>query len=247
MVKIMQPNDPHMTPSPSIFSEELRQPYTRRLISTIFWIALFVVVAVFFAGWIFSGGRDDAQRLTQEQQVSSNMLNGAPAGQSSPQLDVPPVTAQTASAPSSPPAPIADAMPPAASTGGWMDALKNFMIGLGGATGGVDSNTPVYAGGNAPLVQQAVAEERANQLFDGKILDFEGKVAGDIEAVQYADNQAEMFTFRVKQELTPADKPRHYSVPKDEVKVVQDGTVFFIQLNEEQTRALAEALYTPEE
>ncbi|MBI1301911.1 MAG: hypothetical protein GC137_09685 [Alphaproteobacteria bacterium] len=95
-------------------------------------------------------------------------------------------------------------------------------------------NTP------ADSVQKAVAYE---QTFNGKILDYEGNIAGDISAIEYADGELKSFRFELEESLTPTDKARRYTVPADEIKVVQNGDLFFIQLSKEQTAALAKELY----
>lgn len=77
-------------------------------------------------------------------------------------------------------------------------------------------------------------------------MDYEGNIAGDISAIKQNDGEEKSFNFVLKQALTPADKARRYTIPEDEVKVVQNDDVFFIQLNKEQTNALAKMLYETE-
>jgi hypothetical protein len=94
------------------------------------------------------------------------------------------------------------------------------------------------------------AKEVINRLveeyFDGSVLDYDGNIVGDVTAIKYSDGNVTSFNFALKDVLVPEDKAKLYTIPEDQVEVVQQDDVFYIQLNEEQTRGLAAALYDNE-
>lgn len=83
----------------------------------------------------------------------------------------------------------------------------------------------------------------APEYFDGKIVDFDGHTAGDVRAVIHRENGIKKVYFALDQSLTPSNRPRHFQIAYDEVEIVTDNGATFIQLNKEQTKALAKFLY----
>lgn len=92
--------------------------------------------------------------------------------------------------------------------------------------------------------EQNTTESDVNlNYFNGKILDFEGNIAGDISAIKVKNGEVEGYSFVLKDQLNPSGKNSEYTIQKDKVNIFQKDDVFFIQLNKEQTQALAAALF----
>ncbi|MAE51098.1 MAG: hypothetical protein CMH27_04750 [Micavibrio sp.] len=83
----------------------------------------------------------------------------------------------------------------------------------------------------------------APEYFDGKIVDFDGHTAGDVRAVIHRENGLKKFYFTLDQSLTPSNRPRNFQIAYDEVEIVTENGATFLQLNKEQTKALAKFLY----
>ena len=113
------------------------------------------------------------------------------------------------------------------------DTVSDMNVGGGGE--------PIIIPDGEPLL--ATAESSLREYFNGKILDFEGNVAGNLAAVEHNEGDIQSFTFVLDEALTPEGKAREYKIPRDEVKVVQEGGVFYIQLTKSQTKSLAAQLY----
>lgn len=224
----MNSQDPRINPNTApIFSNMVRQPYARRTVALFFWIGLFVLAVAFISGWQLSGDTTDD---IDNQVVVEENLNQMP-GNNYKENTV-------------------------------RSGVYNFFYALfAGAEDGLEksphnlSNVEYLDNLNldSPHAEHPIILPHSNKLnsrlhdfethFNGKILDYEGRVAGDISAIKYDDGEIKSFNFILNQALTPADKDRRYTIPEDEVKVVQDGDIFFIQLNKEQTQALAKILY----
>lgn len=80
-------------------------------------------------------------------------------------------------------------------------------------------------------------------LQDGQILDYQGEVAGEIDAVIYENAEAGNIYFTLRKALTPNGAPSTFSIPFSEVKIVENPDGYDIQLNKEQTEALAATLF----
>lgn len=80
------------------------------------------------------------------------------------------------------------------------------------------------------------------RLRDGELIDFEGNVAGNIEAVIYQNAEAQNIYFSLRPGLTGKNTP-DFSLPFKDVKIVESPDGLDIQLNEEQTKALAKMLF----
>jgi len=119
------------------------------------------------------------------------------------------------------------------------DAATDMNIDSGAGSAG--AGEPIIIPDGEPLLQ--TAEPSLREYFDGKILDFEGNVAGNISAVEHNEGDIQSFTFVLDDALTPEGEAREYVIPRDEVKVVQEGGAFYIQLTKLQTEALAAQLY----
>lgn len=90
---------------------------------------------------------------------------------------------------------------------------------------------------DAALVPPA-NERIAPSYFNAKVLDYEGKVAGDIKAMIRNEDGERIVYFELDQSLTPADKPRDYHIAYDDVEIAEEEGARFIRLNKEQTEAL---------
>lgn len=82
------------------------------------------------------------------------------------------------------------------------------------------------------------------EYFKGKIVDFEGKPAGDIKAIIRNQGGGRSFFFTLDQSLTPANKPREFQVAYDEVEIIEENGSAYVKLNKAQTEAIAKALFT---
>ena len=209
----MNTNNPNHNPetSPVFYSDEVHQPFAKRVLSALTWIILVSLVISIFLSW-FHG---------QEEVFQENVATSATMAKNEAAA-----SAET-------------------STKG---EVKEFVEGVFSAITG-DSKS---LGSDAPTVkevaenvvkQMPTKEELIEEVFDRKILDDQGQIAGDIQAVRSSEGGIKSFNFTLKEDLTPTGKPQVFSIPEDEVKVVQNGDIFFIQLNKEQTIALAKMLY----
>lgn len=113
------------------------------------------------------------------------------------------------------------------------------------------SQTGDDANGNVAVQDAALvppANERiAPSYFNAKVLDYEGKVAGDIKAMIRNEDGERIVYFELDQSLTPADKPRDYHIAYDDVEIAEEEGARFIRLNKEQTEALAQTLYNSDD
>ena len=80
-------------------------------------------------------------------------------------------------------------------------------------------------------------------LRDGQVLDDQGNVAGQVDAIIYQNAQAQRIFFALKPSLTSAGMPQIFGIPYEAVDVVQSADGFDIQLSKEQTQSLAHSLY----
>ncbi len=209
--------DPNTDP---VFHDTANQPYARRSSSFIFFLGISAIAIIFFSGWFSSGGDEESTVSQQELAAASN--DGSNEN---------PVYSFFRSAFSG-------------IESGLEDNSLN-LPSLSPAAGASTASDKLYVSGQAGEVP-TVPKIDKTAYFDGKILDYEGNIAGEISAIKQTDGEEKSFDFVLKQALTPADKARRYSIPEDEVKVVQNDDVFFIQLNKEQTNALAKMLYETE-
>jgi hypothetical protein len=224
----MHNTDPRTDPNTApLIVDDVKQPYARRSIMAIFWGAVIVIAVAFFSGWFYSQ-EEGGQEIKTVSEGSMSV-----------------------------PQPPVERVERADSD----DVVYDFFYAMfsGIKDGAEDSphnldnvghldNLDLDGGSAGPLVMPDVEPARSQResfesMFDGKILDYQGRVAGDIAAMRYDDGEIQNFIFILKETLTPEDETRRYTVPEDEVKVVQDGDMFFVQLNKEQTDALAAELY----
>lgn len=226
----MLSQDPRMNPeTANIIGHDEHQPFAYRSIHTIFGFVVALILLGAFVGWYFFTPSPEEEAAMYQMEVAEL----AAAERSMPGNEYP--------------------------EGSGRNALYDFFYTMfGGIEDGLDdsphnlknveqlddlnlNNVETYV---EPTEEEPkTLKEELTERFDGKILDFEGNVAGDVRAVTYKDGELEKFRFALAPSLTPPGEPRHYSVQKDKVKIVEEDGAFFIQLSAEQTRALAEALY----
>jgi len=242
-----QTPDPQDTNN-NVFEQNEGQPFARRTVSWAFNLGLIVLVMGLFAGWYFTasdepeGGTNDVQmpgNRYAEDSVRGSMYDffygifsgfgdgGSAPLQSTGVSEVPtmPVKGTGAEAPA--------------------------------ATDGVNESVAVEESILVPPTNDAVATsadsevattsarspESAPSYFNGKVLDYEGNVAGDIKAMIRDEDGERIIYFELDQSLTPADKPRDYHIAYDEVEIAGEEGSRFIKLNKEQTEALAQSLF----
>ena len=80
-------------------------------------------------------------------------------------------------------------------------------------------------------------------LRAGQILDYQGKVAGEVDAIIYENAEAQKIYFALKPSLSPTGQSKKFGIPFDAVNIVVNPDGYDIKLNKEQTEALAESLY----
>lgn len=80
-------------------------------------------------------------------------------------------------------------------------------------------------------------------LKDGQVLDYEGNVAGQIDAVIYENGEAQNIYFALSPSLSPQGVSHVFGLPYTAVQVVKNLDGYDIKLSKEQTESLAEALY----
>jgi len=80
-------------------------------------------------------------------------------------------------------------------------------------------------------------------LRDGQILDYQGKVAGKVDAIIYENAEAQKIYFALKPKLSPTGQVEKFGIPFESVDVVVNPDGYDIKLNKEQTEAIAETLF----
>jgi hypothetical protein len=81
------------------------------------------------------------------------------------------------------------------------------------------------------------------QYFEGKIVDYEGKPAGDIKAIIRNNEGKKSFFFTLDQSLTPADKSREFQISYDDVEIIEENGSAYVKLSKAQTEAIAKTLF----
>jgi len=79
-------------------------------------------------------------------------------------------------------------------------------------------------------------------LYDGQLIDFEGNVTGQIDAVIYENAEAQNVYFTLRATLAQALGARTFALPFDEVNIIESADGYDIKLTKEQTLALAQHL-----
>ncbi len=233
----------------NVFEQNEGQPFARRTVSWAFNLGLIVLVMGLFAGWYFTasdepdGASDGADVQMPGNRYDDDSVSGsvydvfygffsgfgndnAPVqSRGASNVQTMPVSGNGASASSQ------------VDTNGSIAVQDNIIV------------PPANDGGAAPATGGAVINpaaltpENAPSYFNGKILDYEGKVAGDIKAMIRNEDGERIVYFELDQSLTPADKPRDYHIAYDEVEIAEEQGARFIKLNKEQTEALAQTLF----
>ena len=236
----------------NVFEQNEGQPFARRTVSWAFNLGLIVLVMGIFAGWYFSAsdepdGASDAQmpgNRYAEDSVRGNIYdffydifsgfgNGSSAGASTM-----PVRAQgVANVPTMPTKGAFSPTTSSAATDGATSQAGTLIV----PTDNNDNIVPTKGGERVNTTE--ITPATAPAYFNGKILDYEGKVAGDIKAMIRNQDGERIVYFELDQSLTPADKPRDYHIAYDEVEIAEEEGVRFIRLNKEQTEALAQTLF----
>lgn len=245
----MKDRDMNQNPNPqetdnNVFEQNEGQSFARRTVSWAFNLGLIVLAMGIFAGWYFStsdepDGAADTQMPGNQYAEDSlrgglydffyGIFSGFGDGDDDP--------LQTPAVQDVPAMPVND---------------------VSGAGGDADGSVAVQDAIVVPSVNERSAQsgkvsavnitpETAPSYFDGKIIDYQGNVAGDIKAMIRNENGERIIYFELVRSLTPADKPRNYRIAYDEVDIAEEGGAEFIRLNKEQTEALAKTLYKSEE
>ena len=80
-------------------------------------------------------------------------------------------------------------------------------------------------------------------LQDGQILDFENRVVGSVEAIEYKDAKAQNVYIRLDPNYVPKGKEDVYRIPFNDLASVKGKAGYNMKLSETQTRDLAEYLF----
>jgi sporulation protein YlmC with PRC-barrel domain len=81
------------------------------------------------------------------------------------------------------------------------------------------------------------------RLQNGKVLDFENKEAGMINAIVYKNKEAQRIYFTLDPGLTPEGEAILLSIPYDAINIVESNGQYNIVLSRKQTEALADIIY----
>jgi len=84
-----------------------------------------------------------------------------------------------------------------------------------------------------------------NDLEDGQLIDYKGKIVGQIDAVIYTNAEARTLYFRPRPTLRDEGLPDFY-LPFEEANIIRNEDGFDVKLTKSQTAALARVLF-PEE
>lgn len=212
----------------NVFAQNEGQPFARRTVSWAFNLGLVILVMGLFAGWYFTAS-DEPDTTQADPQMPGNQYEESSV------------------------------------KGGVYDFFYGIFSGFGDESAPLEnqavsdvttmpltdaqraSQTGDDANGNVAVQDAALvppANERiAPSYFNAKVLDYEGKVAGDIKAMIRNEDGERIVYFELDQSLTPADKPRDYHIAYDDVEIAEEEGARFIRLNKEQTEALAQTLY----
>lgn len=227
----------------NIFEQNEGQPFARRTVSWAFNLGLVILVMGIFAGWYFSAsdepdGAADTQMPGNQYPEDSvrggvydffyGIFSGFDDDGGAP-LETPAVS-------DVPTMPLKD-------PSGGMDGTEDVPTRGSDAIVVPSADEEVLAAGDKVIEAENITPETVPSYFDGKILDYEGNVAGDVKAMIRNEDGKRFVFFELDQSLTPADKPRDYSIAHDKVEIYEEEGARFIKLNKEQTEALAKTLY----
>lgn len=233
----------------NVFEQNEGQPFARRTVSWAFNLGLIVLVMGLFAGWYFTKS-DEPDRASDgrevqmpgnrydDDSVSGNiydMFYGFFSGFGN---DNAPMQSGRVSNVQSMPVSGNGASASSPSDASGSIALQDNIF----VPPANDSAAATVVGGDV-INPAALTPENAPSYFNGKILDYEGKVAGNIKAMIRNEDGERIVYFELDQSLTPADKPRDYHIAYDEVEIAEEQGARFIKLNKEQTEALAQTLF----
>ncbi len=81
-------------------------------------------------------------------------------------------------------------------------------------------------------------------LHDGQVLDFEGKLAGEVRTVVYRNAEVQKIYFLLKPSLSPNMQPVEFGIPFEKANIVKNKDGYDVKLTKAQTEDLAKQLYT---
>ena len=83
-------------------------------------------------------------------------------------------------------------------------------------------------------------------LQDGQLLDYEGKVAGQIDGIIYENAEVQNIYFTLRPILVQnnAQNASTFQLPFKEINIIKNNDGYDIKLDKEQTQALAKSLFT---
>lgn len=198
-----------------ILEQNTNMPYAKRTVSFFMWSGLFVVAIIFFAGWYFS--KDD----------TPESVNGSAIAQSE-ESDKSIVSA------------IGDAVEDVADGANIASPGLNAGLQLEKAKAAYTSSTAP-----APIIEPLENKDDVNMrmLKNAQIIDFEGNITGEVDAVIYKDQDVDHIYFELQPSIAPEAQPRVYSIPYAEANIMETETgAYQILLNKEQTAAVAAML-----
>lgn len=246
-----------MNNNPNIFThEDNPQPFAKRTVSSLFNIGIVLLILGVGIGWYMTRGDNETRQEMQASATTNDNVNVAEVSTNSGAEPAPAIT------------PVQSGGGGQSFTDMVSDFFKGifsfFMGGISGGASSAGSSNATGTGSGADLVVSgepltevvnAIENSESNtppsnqqlaalqEMFDGRIVDFEGKPAGDVNAIIRNNNGERSFIFTLDQSLTPADKPREFVVAYDEVEIIQDERGSFVKLSKEQTEAIAKALF----
>lgn len=80
-------------------------------------------------------------------------------------------------------------------------------------------------------------------LHDGQVLDYEGNVAGQVDAIIYQNAEAQRIYFQLAPSASPDGKVITFGIPYEAAEIVINPDGYDIQLSKEQTISLAKSLF----
>lgn len=198
-----------------VFDHDTNMPYAKRTVSFFFWAVLAVIAVVFFTGWYMSNSSDE-QNVAGVDVVQSEESGNSVAGA------INSVVSEVAEG-------AAAATAPGLNAGLELERAKQAYA---------TAPTPEIV---APLDNKDDVNMRL--LENAQIIDFEGNLTGEVDAVIYKDKDVEHIYFELQPAIAPQEQPRVYSLPYEDANIMEaeDGT-YKILLNEEQTAAVASIL-----
>jgi hypothetical protein len=231
----MSPHDPRFDPENApVFSDDAYPSFAKRTVSTILTLAIIAVAVVFFMGWMSRGTPPAVTALPPPVTAAPASVNTAGS-----------IDLNTAAE---------NAVEPAT---GVEEPRGNAVYNFFHTLLSPDETDPIPAADYSAVASphpltyytELPGSNGADQVMprQGIVLDYEGRVAGNVQAVLYADNRAQFIYFALDPELSSTRQPGIFGLPYNAARIAEDKGALNIQLTPEQTAALANQAVPPQE